>query len=143
MNADDAQFRQTLVAAMISSAQSMADHLPPSATLDFQATVAFLIELGLVERRADEGLAPPTELVELLHDHLAEEGFPTNPSKRAVCLTYTIVLQAVIALEGEGALLDGVRLPFRGSADWLPFIAHAAIVNVEVALPRVRACREN
>ena len=99
--------------------------------------------LGLVERHPDRGLQPPVELLELLRDDLAQEGFPNNPSKRAVCLTYTVVLQAVIAWEDAGELIDGVQYPTSGSSAWLPFIAHAAIVNVDIAMPRVLACKES
>jgi hypothetical protein len=74
---------------------------------------------------------------------LTQDGFPTNPSKRAVCLTDTVVLQAVIAWENAGELIEGVHYPTRGSSEWLPFIARAAIVNVDVALPRVLACKDS
>ena len=139
MTVEELKFRQTLVAAMVSAAQSMPNQMPPSATMNFQSTVEFLTMLGLVERLADKGLQPTTELLELLRDELVEEGFPSNPSKRAVCLTYTVVLQAVIAWENAGELIDGVHYPTRGSSEWLPFIARAAIVNVDVAMPRVLA----
>jgi hypothetical protein len=143
MTVDQIALRQTLVAAMLSAAQSMPDQMPTSATVDIHSTVEFLIMLGLVERPAAGGLQPQSELAELLHAELAQEGFPNNPSKRAVCLTYTVVLQAVIAWENAGELIDGVHYPTRGSAEWLPFIARAAIVNVDVALPRLLACKES
>lgn len=142
MTVDEMELRQTLVAAMVSAAQSMSDQMPPSATRDFQSTIELLIILGLVERLPGVGLQPPTELVELLRDELVQEGFPTNPSKRAVCLTYTVLLQAVIAWENGGGLIDGVQYPTRGSSEWLPFIARAAIVHVDVALPLVLACKD-
>ena len=143
MTVEELKFRQTLVAAMVSAAQSMPDQLPASAKIDIHATIEFLITLGIVERLADKGLQPPIELVELLRADLAQEGFPTNPSKRAVCLTYTVVLEAVIAWENAGELIDGVQIPTRGSAEWLPYIARAAIVNVDVAMPRILACKQS
>ncbi len=143
MNLDEIKLGQTLVVAMVSAARSMPNQMQFSAMINFQSTIEFLIMLGLVDRLADEGLQPPAELVELLRDELTQEGFPTNPSKRAVCLTYTVVLQAVIAWENAGELIDGVHYPTHGSSEWLPFIARAAIVNVDVAMPRVLALKKS
>lgn len=143
MNPEELAFRLTLAAAMVSAAESMPKQMPRSATIDFSSTVDFLIELGLLERHPRERLQPPTELVELLREELTQEGFPNNPSKRAVCITYTIVLQAVIAWENAGELIDGVHYPTRRSSEWLPFIVRAAIVNADLALPRVLACKES
>ena len=143
MNIEEIEFRRTLVVAMVSAARSMPNQMPPSATLDFQSTIEFLIMLGVVERHPDRGLQAPAELVDLLRDELTQEGFPNNPSKRAICLTYTVVLQAVIAWEDAGELIEGVHYPTRGSSEWLPHIARAAIVNVDVAMPRVLACKDS
>ena len=52
MTVEELKFRQTLVAAMVSAAQSMPNQMPPSATMNFQSTVEFLTMLGLVERPA-------------------------------------------------------------------------------------------
>ncbi len=123
---DETEFRQTLVAAFVSAAQSMADEMPPSATLDFQSTIEFLIIIGLVERLPSGSVQPAAGLVELLRADLEQEGFPTKPSKRAVCLSYTVVLQARIAWDNAGACMDGGRLPASGSSDWFAFIARSA-----------------
>jgi hypothetical protein len=143
MNIEEIEFRRTLVVAMVSAARSMPNQMPSSAALDFQSTIEFLIMLGVVKRHPDRGLQAPAELVDLLRDELAQEGFPTNPSKRAICLTYTVVLQAMIAWQDAGELIEGVHYPTRGSSEWLPFIARAAIVNVDVAMPRVLAYKES
>jgi hypothetical protein len=143
MTVEEVEFQQTLVVAMVSAARSMPNQMPPSAALDFQSTIEFLIMLGIVERDADGGLQPPNELLELLRDELTQEGFPHNPNKRAICLTYTVVLQAVIAWQDAGELIEGVHYPRRGSSEWLPHIARAAIVNVDVAMPQVLVCKES
>jgi len=36
-----------------------------------------------------------------------------------------------------------VHYPTHGSSEWLPFIARAAIVNVDVAMPRVLALKKS
>ena len=141
---DEIEFHQALVDALVSAMGSLDDRGAPFAPHGFHATIEFLIMIGLVERLPFPrgGFQPLAELVELLRADLVQEGFPASPSKRAVRLTHSVVIEAVTAWENPELLLSGERLPARGSRDWLPFIVSAAIASADAALPLVLACED-